>query len=460
MSIDLVGDSKQCLFGFRGACPILLDRFNIFRPDNTKFLSLKSNYRSSSFLVHASNALGFRFEPYLKNIEPAVPKAKDSEPPVFRMFGFSDTHSEMNKVSLMVRELILSGIYPKDIAILSRTNRSLTDVEASMVSRRLPYKMKFDNRSVLNQSAFKIMVSLYALLLNPKDYLALGTFVSSFSGIGDKFVIQMEQAISKRDREVFKEITSLYDYIDILENTTLFSTRQKTQTTFIVDLLKELVFPLVEILALTKTVIQPTVINNKIMALFSDKVGFKLIEGREALTSEKRFAIDTSFNIMQSSIRTLNNVFFQLVETENEIQYMSTRDQLYKLYETIITVESSKGEDDSSIVDGEQEKAKKEGQVTLSTIHAAKGLEWDYVFFVSCNSLGLFTKDQEFEDLCAFYVAVTRPRKRLIMTYSEKMLTYANVLRQANTNPYMLEYVTQAKRIAEKKAKEQEEACS
>ena len=60
-------------------------------------------------------------------------------------------------------------------------------------------------------------------------------------------------------------------------------------------------------------------------------------------------------------------------------------------------------------------------RITLATIHASKGLEWDYVFLMNCHDDCLPSRKSD-EDLIAerrlFYVAVTRPREHLVFTYS------------------------------------------
>lgn len=60
-------------------------------------------------------------------------------------------------------------------------------------------------------------------------------------------------------------------------------------------------------------------------------------------------------------------------------------------------------------------------KLLLTTIHSAKGLEWDYVFIISCNDKifpGNKTELSEIEDRRLFYVAVTRPRKSLMISYA------------------------------------------
>ena len=85
---------------------------------------------------------------------------------------------------------------------------------------------------------------------------------------------------------------------------------------------------------------------------------------------------------------------------------------------------------DQPLIDG------KVNAVTLMTLHAAKGLEYPYIFMVGMeeglfpHSRSLMEKDELEEERRLCYVGITRARKRLFMTYSKKRLIYG----QKSTN--------------------------
>lgn len=116
----------------------------------------------------------------------------------------------------------------------------------------------------------------------------------------------------------------------------------------------------------------------------------------------------------------------------------------------------------SFIRDAFQYRALKQGMeyvgstVTLSTIHAAKGLEWDYVFLPDmekmqfpnywsmckdcrfsrdCNLLINASNQKEFlEELSVFYVGVTRARKQVIFSASQRRITYNGSIESTNVS--------------------------
>lgn len=70
--------------------------------------------------------------------------------------------------------------------------------------------------------------------------------------------------------------------------------------------------------------------------------------------------------------------------------------------------------------------------ITLGTIHSAKGLEWDNVFVVGASD-GLIphAKGEEQEERCIFYVAVSRPAKKLQISYSGQRSRFIDELEEA-----------------------------
>jgi superfamily I DNA/RNA helicase len=89
--------------------------------------------------------------------------------------------------------------------------------------------------------------------------------------------------------------------------------------------------------------------------------------------------------------------------------------------------------------EGERDKEIKKGHVTLSTIHAIKGLEAELVFLIGCNSnnfpckssdhpvienLKMYEYDKEEEERRLFYVAISRAKNKLYLSYAGKKHTY------------------------------------
>lgn len=86
--------------------------------------------------------------------------------------------------------------------------------------------------------------------------------------------------------------------------------------------------------------------------------------------------------------------------------------------------------EDISLITNEQEDAKNEDRVLLMTIHSAKGLEFDHVIIAGAeegifpHSRTLFESEQLEEERRLFYVAMTRAKKKLIITRANERYTF------------------------------------
>ena len=81
----------------------------------------------------------------------------------------------------------------------------------------------------------------------------------------------------------------------------------------------------------------------------------------------------------------------------------------------------------------DRENSKVKEQITLTTIHASKGLEWDVVFFMNLNDDIFPSRKSDEEIICErrlFYVAITRAKKALYMTYSRHEKSLSRFVRE------------------------------
>lgn len=177
----VVGDDDQSIYKFRGASVAnILEFKEIYL--KAKEVVLTENYRSSQEILNASyrmiqNNNPDRLESKLKIIKrlKAV-KGNKGKKPVVKWFG-----KESGEVEWIVQEiarLIQSGLAFRDVAVLARANSQLEPVAAALKRARIPYQL-VSNRGLYDQEEVKQLMMLLRVLADPEDSLALFQVLSS-----------------------------------------------------------------------------------------------------------------------------------------------------------------------------------------------------------------------------------------------------------------------------------------
>lgn len=133
-NLAVVGDDDQSIYGFRGARPEVMLRFQDFYPD-VQLVRMNTNYRSCSGIIKAADQL-------IKNNTSRFEKefqAFHEEEGTVRQYVSKDRPEEILKIAAMIQELIQNGEEPSNIAILYRTNQQAELVADTMMSMKIPF---------------------------------------------------------------------------------------------------------------------------------------------------------------------------------------------------------------------------------------------------------------------------------------------------------------------------------
>jgi DNA helicase II / ATP-dependent DNA helicase PcrA len=153
-NVCVVGDDDQSIYGWRGADP---ERILRFQKDfkSAKVVTLTRNYRSTQVILDAANRVIAKNQARRKKelratIAPAGP---------IRLFIAPDERDEMYFVGSGVEQLVGGGVAPVQIAVLFRTNRQCRPLEVAMRSRGIRYRVVgafsfFDRREVRDLLAY------------------------------------------------------------------------------------------------------------------------------------------------------------------------------------------------------------------------------------------------------------------------------------------------------------------
>ena len=367
-NICCVGDADQAIYGFRGA-----NYKNIlnFESDykNALVIKLEENYRSSKTILDAANSV-------IKNNKNRKSKNLYSNLGIGDKITYYRANSGLEEVKYVVnkiKELKDNLVSLSDIVVLYRTNAQSRVFEDGLMKAGIPYKI-VGGLNFYSRMEIKNLLAYLRLICNSNDNVSLERIINvPRRGIGAK------------------TISNLYDK-SYLFNVSLYDA---------IDSGKELVFKnMIEELKSIKDTMSLV----EFIDLVLDKSGL-----RKELVDEKT---------LEADIRLENLEEFKSVAKsfEDEMGVVSLDDFLLNV--SLITDNNDLKEDNNA--------------VSLMTIHAVKGLEFDYVFVVGLEE-GLFPhqnsmfSEEELEEerrLC--YVAITRCKKKLYLSNARIRLMYGS----------------------------------
>ncbi len=383
-NICVVGDDDQSIYGWRGAdVGNILDFEKTFR--GAKVVKLEMNYRSRAPILEVANAVIAQSK--TKRHEKQLRPARGSGPKV-RVVNTPDTTAEIKFVAREIHDLRKGGDASpggvprkyKDIAILYRSNTQAKLFEEELRVAGIPYRM-FGGTQLFDRKEVKDIIAYLRVVNDPEDELSLRRILNTPArGFGSK-ALKTVRAYGLRHGLSFYQSLRRLQTLDVPVRTArngmdLLSALQTARDAL------ETGAPLEEV---TQRLLEETGFTSMI---FEDqtKVGERRRENIEFL------------------MRT-----FRRFDSERKIS-------LAQLLARISLREETGEEDDSR------------DEITLSSLHSSKGLEFNIVFLIGCVEGKLphqRTVDPKLTDAAPtgvdeerrlFYVGVTRARDLLYLT--------------------------------------------
>lgn len=419
MSLTLIGDPKQTIYQFRGSNPNILEKMDVlFEGSGTQEGFILKNYRSSKQLVLLANYFSEVFEGDLK-VHDSDPH-KEAENDVLSIKEFETVIIESRYISREIAKLRDRGVDLKNIAILARTNRQLLDFEGGLISEKIPYIIRYDSRSVLNQSAFKVLYSIYSILFNPKDIGALCEILIPIKGIGAKFIDNLRSKVLYMIRQDAK-----FSLFDDINPRTMGKMTKQFQSLY--DLLDKILRPMRDVFKK----------ENTSFLSFNSALRDKFNRWVEC-DGERNEDATLKFTISRDMFNRAYSVFSNIYKVSLEDQTFKSKGDAEKfiyIYETLqLSQEAYTEYKNQTVAKGEKKSA-----VTLSTIHSFKGKEADYVFG-ACLRKYNDVNPTDFAEKCVFYVLITRARRKLYLTSSELIRSFKGDLIHAGSNVFIDRY--------------------
>jgi len=374
--IFAVGDDDQSIYAFRGAnvgnMQSLQNDFNI-----EKVIKLEQNYRSKNNILSAANEI-------IKNNEKRLGKdlwTASGDGDLIKVFRALSDSDEAQYILDEIKMWHRKGKSYQNIAILYRSNAQSRILEHSMVSNNIPYRV-YGGLRFFERAEVKHALAYLRLIANKQDdnaFLRIVNFPTR--GIGNRSLESL-QDISKINN------TSLWEAAKSSYKT---PTSEKGISYFI-DLIRKIED---EIQGLTLAESMDVVINFSGLKnhYMNDKDGQDRVSNLEELVSAAT-TFSENFNGEDKNLELTEFLNYTSLES-GELQAKANQDALQ-----------------------------------LMTIHSAKGLEFDIVFITGLEE-GLCPHEQSLieadgleEERRLMYVAVTRARENLYLTYAQSRLMY------------------------------------
>ena len=388
-NICVVGDDAQSIYSFRGAT---IENILQFQKDydDVKLVKLEQNYRSSASILEVANHV-------IKNNKGQIPKelwTENESGEQIKLVRTMTDNDEGKFVADAIQENKLRNHFlNNDFAILYRTNAQSRSFEESLRRTGIPYKI-YGGLSFYQRKEVKDFIAYLRIIANTKDEEGLKRIINyPARGIG-KTTVEKCLVLANENNITFFEV---------LEKAKSFGFKAGTLTAIeeFVTMIKYFQNQLTKDNAYDVAVLVGKH-TNIVKELFNDKSteGLARYENiQELLNSIKEWTESPSNEDGEQGDKSLGAYLQQI---------------------TLITdADNDKEEFDS---------------VKLMTVHAAKGLEFSCVFVVGLeeslfpSGMSVNTREELEEERRLFYVAVTRAKKHLWLSYANSRYRFGQLV--------------------------------
>ena len=388
-NVCVVGDDAQSIYSFRGAT---IENILQFQRDydEVKVVKLEQNYRSTQSILHVANEV-------IKNNKSQIEKVlftENAEGEKIKLVRTMTDNDEGKFVADSIQEQKLRNHYSnKDFAILYRTNAQSRAFEESLRRMGIAYTI-YGGISFYQRKEIKDIVAYLRIIVNPKDEEALKRIINyPARGIGkttiDKLVlsantnnISMWEVLEKANEFGFKAgiFTAIEEFVTMIKSFASMLTKQNAY---------EVAFHVGKQ-------------TNLIKELFNDK--------------------STEGVARYENIQELLNSIKEWTESpDNEDGELVDKSLASYLQQITLLTDADEKDPDADTV-------------KLMTIHAAKGLEFSCVFAAGLeemlfpNAMSINTREELEEERRLFYVAITRAKQRLWVTYANTRYRFGSLV--------------------------------
>lgn len=387
--LTVVGDDDQSIYSFRGATVLNILNFENDFP-NTRIIRLEENYRCPKDIVEAAlSVIKNNSQRHRKNVF----SNKENQYKIENWICYSDLE-EAKDIVEEIEKLFDLGFEASDIVILFRTNSQSRVYEKELLTHSINYK-------ILGGVGFYERVEI-------KDSIAFLRLMTDFK---DNF--SFRRTVNTPPRSIGEKSLSIFEDFASLRGLTLYDA---------VDYIKES--------PLTKKAANSIKAYKSILEDYSKKI-------KEDSESNGGINIESIFFNFLEDID-----YFSIFKSDGEVRMATANDNIKELFRAYYDYKEIENNADinnfleeTSLYRDTYNNENKDA-ITLMTVHNAKGLEFEVVFMTGMEHSVFphyFALEEENgieEERRLFYVAITRAKQKLYLTYSKKRRINTGIMGQ------------------------------
>lgn len=377
----LVGDDAQSIYSFRGANIGNILSLEKRYPD-LKIFKLERNYRSTQNIVNAAGSL---IEKNQRQMKKNVYSENAPGERVEVVKAFSDMEEAYLVANMVTNTKLTCHDSYEEYAILYRTNAQSRLLEESLRKRNIPYRI-YGGLSFYQRKEIKDVISYFRLCINPDDDEALNRIINyPTRGIGETTMKKL-QLVAAEEK---KSLWFVLNHLDSLSTDINAGTKKKLVT--FRDMIQEFIN--------------------------ADKQGIDAYGLGQIVYNRTGILVRLAHDNTPESISRQENLSEMLAALKEFVQ-MRTESGETDLSMLAFLSEVMLATDQDSADDTEGPK------VTLMTVHAAKGLEFNHIIVVGVeeelfpSAMSMDTLNEVEEERRLLYVAITRAKLTCTLTHA------------------------------------------
>jgi len=377
-NICVVGDDDQSIYKFRGAT---IENILSFEKQykNCRVIRLEQNYRSTEFILEASNAV-IRCNTERKGKELWTKNGRGEK---LTLYVAANENDEAQYVASKILNGFSQGANWSDFAVLYRMNAQSNQLEHAFKRNGIPYKV-FGGMKFYDRAEIKDMLAYLCVVNNPDDDLRLRRIINNPPrGIGDKTVETASEIAAREGMSLFSLLRKCRDYPELQRS----AAKLLLFTNMIDDMRSE---------------VSERTLDDLYEFILSKSGYLAALEAKNTQEDQTR----------AENVRELKTNIVSFIKDRNGIGNLADFLDEMALYTDLDQMEK---DSDCAV---------------MMTMHSAKGLEFPTVFIVGVEenifpgtrSIGDPAEIEEERRLC--YVGMTRAKEKLYLTAAKQRMLF------------------------------------
>ena len=413
-NICVVGDDAQSIYAFRGANIQNILNFEKDYPD-LKTYKLEQNYRSTKTIVAAANQIIANNKEQLKK----TVFTENEEGSLLKVIKANTDNEEGQKIANHIFETKAQNqIMNSDFAILYRTNAQSRSFEEALRKLNIAYKI-YGGISFYQRKEIKDLLSYFRLIINNSDDESIKRIINyPARGIGQTTIDKLTVAALEHDISLWMVISNLKEFnlginAGISSKINDFVTQIKS---FNLLLVYKDAYELANQIAVNSGIVKE---------LYNDKTpeGVSRYENIQELLNGIKDFVEQPRTPQENE---LNDVIKSVIDPSSSTEFNQETDYSLKTLDEFM-------QEITLLTNVDKEDDKDGDKVSLMTVHAAKGLEFKYVYIVGLeenlfpSQLSINSRSDLEEERRLFYVAITRAEKQAVLSFATMRYRFGNI---------------------------------